>query len=304
MSELIKAYPGVPPFTWLIAARVTDDKFGENDACIAVFGKKGAGKSTLSCALGEGIAHDIAYLRGQGEDPTKFFNINHIVSVTREGAIRLLTSGILKQENSVILLDDVSLQWNSRRAMSWINTALNDILTIARVFRCVVIMNCIQASHLDKVARELTDFSIQMIGKNVLTKQSVFKTFVVEIGPDGTIYKKYLTWHGLRVKYWVSGKPSEELEKLYKEMRVQNTVAHLEESYTKMKEKLGEGEDNGPKIDKRIKDYTTLPEFIKHRNVIAEMTASGARIEAIVQKTGLTRYRVQRCQSALMNEVV
>ena len=296
----ISPYPGCAPFSWKVATRVCD-KTQDADACIQIFGKKGAGKSTASLALAEGIATDIAYLRARGEDASKFFSINNVISVTREGAIRLLTSGVLKQENSVILLDDVSLQWNSRRAMSWINTALNDILTIARVFKCVVIMNCVSSSHLDVVARNMTDYSITLVSKNTHTGQSVMKIYMVEQGETGAVYKKFLRYNGMRVKYWICGKPSDELNAQYKEMRLTNTTAHIDESYEKMKEKLGDN-DGEPRVDKRVRDYAQMPDLVENRETFVRLISSGAKVAEISRETGLTYYRTQRCLAVLRKE--
>jgi len=292
MVEAIKAYPGAPTFSWLIASRVTN-KYEDSDAFITVFGRKGSGKSTASLALCESIAENISYIRGKNEDPKEFFNVDHVVTVTKEGAIKLLTSGILKKRNSVILLDDVSIQWNSRSFQTWVNKALNDILTIARVFSCVIIANCVQKSHLDKVARELTDFQIQMVSKSTITKQSIFKAYYYEIGNDGTEYKRFLTWKGKRIKYWLCGKPSIALETEYKRIRMENTGDHIEQSYAKFQERT----NPQPKTDGRIKDYANMPIVVENRERVTAMLKAGERVEAIVRATGLTRYWVQRIQS-------
>ena len=297
LAGAINAYPGVPPLSWVFAKRVTNP-YESADVFAATFGRKGMGKSTMGLALCESTARYISYLRGKNEDPEQFFTIDHVVSVSKEGAINLLTSGILKKENSVILLDDVSTQWNSRAAMSWINRALNDILTISRVFRCVIIANCVQSSHLDKVARELTDYQIHMVSKNTYTGQSICKAYYCEIGSNGDMYRKFLTFHGNRVKYWVCERPSKEIESQYRDIRMKNTVTAIDQLYEKMIERNGTGE---PKTDGRIKDYTQSPEYEKHGETIREMTANKERVEEIVRKTGLTRYKIQRIQSAQMN---
>jgi hypothetical protein len=105
---IISPYPGTPPLSWIIAKKVCDTH-QDADACIGVFGKKGSGKSTESLALAEDTAHNIAYIRGKGEDPKEFFDVRtHCVSVTKLGAISLLTSGAMKKYNSVFILDDVN----------------------------------------------------------------------------------------------------------------------------------------------------------------------------------------------------
>jgi hypothetical protein len=299
-NKALKAYPGCPSFSWVVAKRVTNSH-EVADCFITCYGRKGAGKSTLSVALCEDIAKCVSSIRGRGEPPTKFFNIDHIVSVTKEGAIKLLTSGILKQKNSILLLDDVSLQWNSRNFATWINKSLNDILTIARVFSCVVVANCVQASHLDVVARQMCDYKIMMVSKNTRTGQSVFKVYFTEAGTDGTEYKRFLTWHGKRVKYWIGGRPSTELESAYTKMRQENTIEHIENSYKKMNEKLGI-DDGEPKPDGRVRVYEKMPMVVKHRDRVRAMFNKGMKINAISREVGITRYWVERCLSGGDND--
>jgi hypothetical protein len=309
-SGLISPYPGTPPFSWILSMKVCDTH-QDADACVGWFGKKGSGKSTGSLALAEDCARNIAYIRGKGEDPKEFFDVRtHCVSVTKLGAISLLTSGAMKKYNSVFILDDVkrlvsllillcgSAQWNSRNAMSWINKALNDVLTIARIYKCIIILNCVMSDSVDKVVRQLLDYKIQMVSKNTFTKQSIFKAYICEAGADGTIYNKFLTWHRMRIKYWVGGLPTPESEKIYKEMRLNNTTEAIEESYQKLLEKTGQKD----KPDGRLKDYRQSDEFVKHGDLIRQMTKENEPTEKIVRKTGLTRYKIQRIQSIFVNE--
>src|SRR5512138_2264624 len=113
----LSATPGCPTLTWMIAKRVTD-QYEDADAFISFTGRKGAGKSTASMAFCEGLAEDIAMLRGRGESPEQFFNIDHVRSITETGAIELLSSGRLKKQNSIFLLDDTGTQWGSRNFQS------------------------------------------------------------------------------------------------------------------------------------------------------------------------------------------
>ena len=120
MGKVVEAYPGCPTLSWMIANRVCNPH-EESDAFISFTGRKGSSKSTSSISFCEAVSQDIAMIRGKGEDPTKFFNINHIRSITERGAVELLTSGILKEKNAVILLDDTGTQWGARNFATMIN---------------------------------------------------------------------------------------------------------------------------------------------------------------------------------------
>lgn len=292
----LSATPGCPTLTWMIAKRVTDP-YEDADAFISFTGRKGAGKSTASMSFCEGLSEDIATLRGRGEDPEQFFNIDHVRSITETGAIELLSSGRLKKQNSIFLLDDTGTQWGSRNFQSAINKSLNSILQICRVYKCVLVANFIMANHVDIQARQMTDFRAQMLFKNVKAGQSVFKFFYLEQGENGKEYKKYMTWNKKRVTKWIIGKPSDKLNEAYKKMRRENTDQFIEDAGTRLqeiqdkvtgKEKKFTKEKDQPvdyKNHPKVKAIISNPEF--HR-----MVAAGETENAISKKLKVTRYWV------------
>lgn len=288
----VEAFPGCPSLSWMLAKRVCNP-YEEADAFIVMTGRKGSGKSTASLAIAEDTARCIAALRCQGEDPEKFFNIEHVVTVTKEGTIRLLTSGILQKRNGVIILDDVSLQWNSRDSMSWINKALNDILMVARVYQCVIISNTVQSGYLDKVARELSDFRIRVMSKSTFNKQSFLRCYYWETSETGDAYRHHLTWHGHRIKTWVCGLPSEKIIKQYHDMRVANTDEHLKATYSKVKIKL----DGAEPVKKKTKEQTFQDE---HMEAVRRDFISGKySISKLARKYGTSRTQIGYCIKGL-----
>lgn len=291
MGSPVYAYPGCPTLTWMIANRVTNPH-EETDAFISFTGRKGSSKSTSSIAFCEGLAEDIARIRGKGEPASNFFNINHVKTITETGAIELLTSGILKQMNSVILLDDTGTQWGARQFQTMINKYLNSILQICRVYQCVLVANFIMRKHIDVQARDMTDFRAEMQYKDTTTGQAFFKFFYIEQGESGE-YKKYLTWHGKRIKLWVIERPDKDLYSEYKKMRRENTDTFIEDAQAKLKARLNPVKHP----DGRIKDYASMPIVVENRDRVLAMLGSGERVETIVRETGLTRYWVQRIQA-------
>jgi hypothetical protein len=280
----VLAYPGCPTLTWLIASRICN-KHEESDAFVSFTGRKGSSKSTSSIAFCESLAEDVARIRGRGEPPEQFFNMNHIKSISETGAIDLLASGALKEENSIFLLDDSGTQ-------NIINKSLNSILQICRIYRCCLVANFIMKNHIDVQARTMTDYRAEMLYKNTTTGQAFFKFFYLENTESGE-YKKYLTWKGKRIKTWVIEKPSEKLNALYKAERRANTDEFIEEARLKVEAKLNPKEKSGHKK----KNYAAMPEVIKNRETIREMFEKKARMEDIIRATGMTRYMIQRTQA-------
>jgi hypothetical protein len=286
----IQAYPGCPTLSWLIASRVCN-KMEESDAFILISAKKGAGKSIASLALAESIAADIVKLRGLGEDPRDFFNMNHIKTVTRTGILDLLTSGTMELGNRVFVLDDFSVQYSNRQFQTLINRMIGDLLLTSRIFKNVLIANCVDKSHIDKLGRGLIDYEIRMVSKSTNTQQSIFKCYLIEQGIDGAEFRRFLTWHGMRIRFWLCGKPSKELEAEYVGERRENTKAHLKASYTRMMEE--EIRKAGPKEKKEN------PVIVSNRERVRSLYADGEgmKVDRIMRETGLSRYMVNRCLS-------
>lgn len=304
MAKRVEAYTGCPSLTWMIASRVCN-KYEDSDAFIGWTGRKGSGKSTASAAFCEGLAADIARIRGKGEDPELFFNIDHTKSISSLGAVDILTSGILKQENSILLLDDTGTQWGARDFASQVNKTLNAILQIMRVYRGVLVANFISQNHIDVLARQMQDFRAEMLWKDTTNGQAFFKFFYLEQGTDKKgrpkEYKKYLTWHGKRIKIWMIEKPSDKFNKAYKQMRRENTDKFIEDSRAKLEEKLN---PNYVKVDKRKRDYEHDPEFVDNKQIIKNMykNGKGSSISKICMETGISRPKMERFISIIKRE--
>jgi hypothetical protein len=307
VSDAIMAYPGCPPIAWLIASRVCNP-YEEQDAFISFTGRKGSGKSTASSAFCEGIAEYIAMIRKKGEPPEKFFNIDHVRSISEQGAIELLSSGALKQENSVFLLDDTGTQWGARNFQSPINKHLNAILQICRVYKCVLVANFIMNNHVDLQARQMTDFRAHMLWKNTKTQQAVFKIYYIEQGLDmngkSKEYKKFLTWHGKRLSKVVIGKPTPDFEQAYKAMRRTNTDVFIDDAQRKLKEGFAKNTTNTQ--DDEEPEEIVVDKYSDHPNVLAiqdevlrirgnpDLSQKEKTDTAIARKIGSTRYWVER----------
>lgn len=291
MRYSIKAYPGCPPASWMIAKRVTNP-YEDADAFISFTGRKGSSKSTTSSAFCEGVANDIAYLRGKAEDPEKFFNIDHVRSITEEGALELLSSGALKRENSVFLLDDTGTQWGARNFQSPVNKLLNSILQICRVYKCVLVANFIMKNHVDLQARQMTDFRAQMLWKNTYTKQAFYKFYYVEQGDNGKEYTKFLRWHGKRISRFVSGLPSPEFEAAYKKMRRENTDGYIDDAQEKLKAGFQKMTGEHKERKSKYPSGDEIQDAVLAIQRDPELTKKEKSQSAIAKKLGTTREKV------------
>jgi hypothetical protein len=286
----------------MIAKRITNP-YEDADAFISFTGRKGSSKTTSSSALCEGIADDVAQIRGKGESPDKFFNIDHVRSITEMGALELLSSGALTQENSIFLLDDTGTQWAARNFQSPINKSLNSILQICRIYKCVIVANFILQSHIDIQARGMSDFRAEMQYKNTKEQYAVFKFYYLEQGVkkgNPHEYKKYLKWHGKRITQWVIGKPSQTYEAAYKKMRKDNTddfIAGAKEKVREIMEKADAERRGDISYGKepKFKDYSKHPKVLAIRDEVHRLRAEGKKEATIAKMLKTTRYWVGMC---------
>lgn len=305
----LNVYPGCPTLSWMIAKRVTNP-YEDADAFISFTGRKGSSKTTSSSALAEGIAEDIAAIRGKGESPSKFFTIDNVRSISEMGALELLSSGALTHENSVFLLDDTGTQWSSRNFQSPINKTLNAILQICRIYKCVIIANFILQSHIDIQARGMADFRAEMQYKNTREEYAVFKFYYLEQGTkkgNPHEYKKYLKWNGKRITQWKIGRPSKEYEAAYKKIRKDNTDEFIQNAREKVAEILEKNgiDPNTPdqkkkaySEDKRVRDYSMHPNVLAIQDKVLKIRGDVNRSPRektdtwIARELGTTRYWV------------
>jgi len=289
MPQPYKPYKGCPSLAWIIASRVTD-RYRDQDALVLVTGPKGSGKSIFSLTLAENIAKAIAEIKGG--KPEDYFTIANVRSVDPHGTMEVLSSNILQKENSIVILDDASISWNARDFARTENKAMNSILTISRVYRCVLILNTPGGFMIDKIPRTLVDYSIKIISLNTYNKQTLSKVFTSELNDQtGKEYRRFLTWKGMRIRYWVSGLPSPKMFAAYKILRRERTDEHVAATYEKF---ILKSQQAQPK-----KRKNGIEDIVLARNAeVKQLYATGASLRGIARKLGVTATVVDRCLAA------
>jgi hypothetical protein len=285
----LQPYPGCPSLAWMIAKRVTDPMI-ELDCTIMVTGPKGVGKSTACVALAYEIAKAISIIKHKKELITlsvedrkiavdtyidTIFNMEHIKSVDKEGTLEMFAGDTIQIENSVLICDDISIAANSRNSMTNTNKALTQIMTVSRPFRNVIIMNSVYSTLIDKSARGFADILIEMVGIDKKNKRSIAKVFLYEVNQSsGKEYKKFFTWHGMRIKYWIFHLPPKRLREAYKELRMRKTRELLENFQDEANERKTKGTKRIKKSDNIINTY---------RDQILEMADKGESMRAMTR---------------------
>jgi hypothetical protein len=272
--------PEVPSFTKWIARRITNP-YKPEDATICVQGPKGSGKSWWSLEFLYELSRELAKITGH--PPEHFFNINHIRSIDPEGIVELMTSPIMRRKNSCIMLDDTGVMWNNRRAMSRVNTQLNDIIEISRVFQNCIVLNTINAKlMLDLLPRSIADFYVDVVMSNEYTRQTIVKIFKYNTNLwTGNPYRSNLQYHGMKIKGWVSPAPPEALAAQYGELRWVKTNQRLDNIYK------AHIEDK----EKKVREGKPVDNLTP---VIQKMSIEGMSIRKIAAQIGCTSWVVRK----------
>ena len=282
-------------FARMVALRVTRKRV--LDCTIGIIGPKGIGKSTTSLFLAHNIAKELVKIRGgKIED---YFNINHARTVDQEGTQELFEN---VKENGVYILDDVSVAWGSRNFMTTANKRLNNILTVMRIYRAVLILNMPDLAFIDKVPRTLADFFIEILGIDMETNRTFMRLLKFErsMMSDST-YKKYLVFDKKRVTRWTAGLPPVKLRHEYKKLREKYTQELMkktiqEEQAEVSKEKIDRRKKN---LDQMITEKGMALKVLVDRNatldqISSELGVSYTTIPKLLKAMGLNRKRVKK----------
>ena len=270
--------PGAPTLAWLIARRVTGKI--DLDCTIMITGKKGTGKSYFSLSLAYEIAKCIAIIKHKkelkalsGEDReikmkeyvSKYFSMEHVRSVDKNGTLEMFSGDIIKTENSILICDDVSIAANSRNSMTSNNKALSQIMTVSRIYRNVVILNTVYSSLVDKTARGFSDILIELVGIDKVNQRSVAKVYLFSINQiNSKEYRKFYTWHGARIIYWFSYLPPQWLRDQYRQLRKEKTDQLVDDFKQDLDDRNEKGFKRQNKAENIINTYKA--EVIERRN--------------------------------------
>lgn len=285
----LQPHPDCISLAWMIAKQVTNPKI-ELDCSIMVTGHKGIGKSIFSIGLCYEVAKCISIIKHKKElkqlnmeDRIKrvqfyineIFNMDHIRSVDKDGTLQMFTSETIQKENSVLLLDDVSIAAGSRNSMTTNNKMIGAVLTVSRPFRNVIVMNSVYTSLIDKQARGFADITIEMVGIDQKNSRSVCKAYLYSVNQNsGKEYRKFFTYKGMRIKYWISYLPPKYLRDAYKKLRMEKTKELLQIFNTETEKRNNVG-------TKRIKRSDEIMD--KYREQILQMYAEGKSLRAMTR---------------------
>lgn len=170
-------------------------------ALINIIGKTGMGKSNAAMRIGIEVANYLA--NKLGGTPEKYFSINNVAIMKLDSIIPIIED-LDNMRYNIIILDDIGASYGARDFQNKINKNINKIFQTFRDTNTLVIMTMPDTFLIDKVARKLAHFQIELtekrhdqgvsIGKLLQLKENYRgdgKThFHFIVGPDGTKYTR------------------------------------------------------------------------------------------------------------------
>lgn len=274
--------PKMPTFARFLAERVSS-KYRALNNVILVEGPRGTGKSWFCLSLAYGMSVELS--RILHKPPEEFFTPANITSVDDTGILNLLSSPAIKKMNNIFILDDSGVALNARKHAHTSSIASNEVIQIARIFRGTIIFNLIKSKHLDVLPREIADYTVEVMGANVLTGQSLCRISMTRPGRAGSKdLHPYLRWNKKRIRYWLGSPPPENLASTYEKIRFDQTSQHID----KIREKhLEDMRKAGMKRKPKDTAADLAPELQK-------LHGEGTSVRQLAQDFHVSKYTVEK----------
>ena len=228
ITPLPNLCPNVKPLCTFLAERVCS--IDVQDCLIILSGPRGSGKSISALKLASETAKEISRIKyGDYSKAEEIFNISHLASINEESLLNIISNVAI--ENSVIILDDGSLALNARNAMSAINKAVVDLITISRHKKNVVIITTPARGQIDIAIRKMCSHYAHIIssshedGYNEMLFREVSFDQEKDLMKQKNITAQMLGYEGknaakIKFQKWIVGKPTDEkLIRDYEKMR-------------------------------------------------------------------------------------
>lgn len=219
---------------------------------ILVVGPTGSGKSWFALSLAEKISISLAKKLNKPKE--EFFTLDDVSIITLDNVKQLMLGGLRRHQ--VIILDDISTAYNSRTFMSKSNNILNNILTVFRPNRNILILTLPSTSLVDVVVRRLSHYLIVLERNGI--KQGYNAGSLYRITPKpliNKIYHEFEVQDGKQVKKIILPKPSKLLREEYDKQRDQKFQELMKKSLEDWE--AMEQKQNKPKGKNTLKDYGT-----------------------------------------------
>jgi hypothetical protein len=264
-------------------------------ALVNIIGKTGMGKSNAAMAIGLATAKEIA--NKIGGKPEDYFNIDNIAIMKLDSIIPIIEDLDQKKYN-IIILDDIGASYSARDFQKAINKNINKIFQTFRDTNTLVILTMPDTFLIDKVARKLAHYQIEIIEKRHDQGLSIGKLVqLVEQyrNSSKTHYHFIVDKHGIKYTRVVFKRVHDDLANQYEAKRTAIRASMQQNSIKAIRDSQQESESG--KID-----YDSLPAYQKHApDVDIELTLNPQiSCRALGAKLGISKDTAARAKEYVL----
>jgi hypothetical protein len=209
-------------------------EFNQN-AMVNIIGKMGMGKSNAAMRIGEETAKYIAKVKGGV--PEDYFSIKNIAIMRLDSVIPILEELDNKRFN-IVVLDDIGASYSARDFQKVINKNINKIFQTFRDTNTLVILTTPSTFLIDKVARRLAHYQIEITEQRFEEQISIGKLLEIvdQYRNSGKQFYHFPVYNGVKYPRIVFPRASAGLVADYEIKRKEIRQAMMAESIVNIRE--------------------------------------------------------------------
>lgn len=265
-------------------------------ALINIIGKTGMGKSNAAMHIGTTTAEYIA--KKMGGKPEDYFNINNVAIMKLDSIIPIIEDLNNKRYN-IIILDDIGASYSARDFQKSINKNINKIFQTFRDTNTLVILTMPDTFLIDKVARKLAHFQIELVEKRHDQGVSIGKLVqLVEQyrGSGKTHYHFIVDKNGVKYPRVVFKRVTASIADEYEKKRTEIRSSMQDDSIAAIKKCGNEGDE------KESRSLDELPAYQRYASEVdTELTINpNISCRALGEKLGISKDTADRAKKYVL----
>lgn len=242
---------------------------------VFIIGLSGTGKSSSSIRLGELV------MDSRPKEELKLFIVGSL--------IELLESIKQSKQGDIIVIEEVSVLFPSRRAMGSENLAIAKIFDTIRKKRLCLISNAPLWNSVDNHMKSMCHVLIQTLRIYKMQGVVVSKFYRLQTDPaTGRIYRHTMMRNGRSVQRMITRMPNQERWNKYE----QEKEEFMDKLYENLKQKQIKKEAKENVAQKPVVDLRKVQLTAKEREVYTLVILKGLTHQEASEKIGVSRQRV------------
>ncbi len=232
---------------------------------VFIIGLSGTGKSSTSLRLAEKIQ------KQRLEDT----GIEHKIYIC-DSLLELLRAVRGSKTEGIVIIEEVSVLFGSRRAMAGENVAIGKVLDTCRKRRLTIISNAPIWTSIDAHMKAMGNFLVETLRINTREKVVISKFFRLQPNPSsGKVYTHRMQRHGLDVSRMFTRMPDQELWDAYEKQK----DIFMDKLYQKLE------------VEQLVKEKKANKLIDKPQPIIKQLTERELQVHDLCNRQELTQYK-------------